>query len=66
MRKAIGPTFYSELKAAGLVGLPFSWGPDGDIQYDESMPADKIAVVQAVYDAHDPSAQLPPDTGAAT
>ena len=25
----IGPTFYAELQAAGLAGLPFSWGEDG-------------------------------------
>ena len=55
--KAIGPTFFAELKTAGLTGLPFSWGADGTLHFDPSMTADQIAAVNAVYAAHDPSKQ---------
>ncbi len=51
----IGPTFASELQAAGLVGLPFSWGADGVIQFDPSMPKAQVDAVKAVYAAHDPA-----------
>ncbi|CAL8476392.1 tail fiber assembly protein [Caballeronia sp. S22] len=54
-QKGIGPSFADELAAAGLSGLPFSWTSDGDFTYSESMTADQIAQVQAVYDAHDPT-----------
>jgi hypothetical protein len=55
--KAIGATFEQELKAAGLLGLPFSWGADGKIEFRESMTDAQIAAVNAVYEAHDPSKQ---------
>jgi hypothetical protein len=53
--KAIGPTFGAELKTAGLLGLPFSWGADGDIVFNAAMTDAQIAAVNAVYEAHDPS-----------
>lgn len=56
----IGPSFSSKLEAAGLLGLPFSWGEDGDIQFDESMTQEQRDAVTAVFDAHDPSAPAPP------
>jgi hypothetical protein len=60
MAKPIGPSFYSELEAAGLVGLPFSWGADGDIQFDARMTAEQIDAVLAVYEAHDPNRVIVP------
>jgi len=52
--KAIGPGFAEELQAAGLLGLPFSWGSDGDIQFGSTMTIAQIDAVNAVYAAHDP------------
>lgn len=52
--KPIGPSFSDELKTAGLLGLPFSWGSDGIIQYDARMTQAQIDEVNAVYAAHDP------------
>ena len=57
--KNIGPTFGNELDAAGLLGLPFSWGADGTFQFDERMTQPQIDAVNAVYAAHDPTQQLP-------
>lgn len=51
----IGPSFVRELRAAGLGGLPFSWGPDG-VFYSPKMTAEQIAAVEAVLAAHDPTA----------
>ena len=62
--KPIGPKFTEELTLAGLVGLPFSWGSDGNIQFNERITQDQIDAVNAVYEAHDPSAlpaPTPPD-----
>lgn len=56
--KAIGPTFATELTAADLNGLPFSWGSDGDIQFDQRMTSEQIVAVNAVYAAHDPNKLL--------
>lgn len=55
-QKKIGPSFSGELKIAGLMGLSFSWGDDGELSYSDAMTADEIAGVEAVYEAHDPSA----------
>lgn len=52
----IGPTFPAELAAAGLSGLPFSWSAFGTITFGDSMTADQIDAVMAVYTAHDPTA----------
>lgn len=54
--KTIGKSFYSELVAAGLDGLPFSWGEDGSFEFSDSMTDEQIAAVNAVYAAHDPTA----------
>jgi hypothetical protein len=54
--KAIGQTFSSEIFAAGLNGLPFSWGDDGTIHFDQAMTTAQIAAVAAVYAEHDPTA----------
>lgn len=57
--KAIGKTFSAELSAAGLLGLPFAWGEDGDITFNAAMTQPQIDAVLAVYEAHDPQATPP-------
>ncbi len=52
--KTIGVTFTEELRAAGLSGLPFSWGSDGVIEFDASITAAQKTAILAVYAAHDP------------
>jgi len=52
--KPIGPTFSEELKEAGLMGLPFSWGDDGSIAFAPSMTTEQKDAVMGVYDRHDP------------
>lgn len=61
MMKTIGPSFFSEIQLAGLSGLPFSWSSDGTILYAEDMTEAQRAAVQAVYNAHDPNAEPPPE-----
>lgn len=58
-QKRIGPSFPSELEAAGLLGLPFAWGEDGVFNFDPAMTEEHIDEVLAVYEAHDPSAPAP-------
>lgn len=55
--KSCGPTFANELKAAGLLGLPFSWGADGTFYFNTSVTETQQAAIQAVYATHDPSKQ---------
>lgn len=55
----IGETFYSELLAAGLVGLPFSWSADGDLYFGEAMTQAQIDAVLSVVAAHDATKTLP-------
>lgn len=57
--KKIGSTFATELKAAGLFGLPFAWGDDGQINFGEEITKAQKAKIIAVYDAHDPAAVDP-------
>lgn len=57
--KKIGPSFSSELKAAGLLGLPFGWGDDGALCFASEMTPSQIAAVESVYAAHDPDAPAP-------
>lgn len=59
MVKRIGPSFASEIAAAGLNGQPFSWGADGNIQYAERMTQADRARVESVYAAHDPNTPAP-------
>lgn len=54
MDNEIDENFSDELKAAGLFGLPFSWGDDGTFTFDPSMKDEDVAKVMSVYEAHDP------------
>ncbi len=57
--KDLGPSFFSELQAAGLAGLPFSWNASGVILYGPEITAEERAAIDAVVLAHDPSAPAP-------
>lgn len=52
--KTIGPSFFDEIKAAGLAGLDFAYGADGAFVFDPRMTPEQIAAVEAVYAAHEP------------
>lgn len=70
----IGETFSEELKAAGLLGLRFSWGADGIFYPDVDPPTrvqqEQIAVVLAAHDPtkkrEDPKVKRHADIDAAT
>jgi hypothetical protein len=55
MTDVLGPTFGDEVIAAGLGGLPFSWGPDGDIQGRERLTPEQNSTLDGVVAAHDPT-----------
>lgn len=59
----IGPNFYNEIAAAGLAGLPFSWGTDGDLNYGEAITDEQRAAIEGVLASH--SAARPNPTIAA-
>lgn len=67
--KNIGATFFQELQAAGLTGLPFTWNAQGEFHFTteatdlnpEPMTQEQVNAVLAVYDAHDPNAEPPPE-----
>ena len=46
-------SFGEELTAAGLADNLFSFGADGQFQFDYNMPQSTIDAILAVYDAHD-------------
>lgn len=63
----IGPSFYSELAAAGLSDLPISWSPggvnfgdvvnlDGTVTQNPALSPESRAAIEAVVAAHDPTA----------
>lgn len=54
-RVAIGPSFGAEVIAAGLGGLPFSWGEDGDIQGREGLTEAENDRLSLVIKMHDPA-----------
>ena len=53
-RKLFSSSFGGELLAAGLGGLPLSWGSDGTITGRENLTPEQDSALQAVVDAHDP------------
>lgn len=54
----IGPNIEDDLKAAGLMGLPFSWRPsDGTLNLSDPALTDaQRTAIQAVFDAYVPKA----------
>lgn len=62
MKKTIGATFSQELETAGLSGLPFAWGEDGEISFGEEMTNEQKAAVMAVYERHDPTTATAPES----
>jgi len=48
----LGSNFQTELTAAGLVGLPFSWGSDGTITFSSAMTQSQQNAVLSVVAAH--------------
>ena len=56
MAKQLGPTFGDEVVAAGLGGLPFSWGAtDDSITGRENLTTAQNATLDGVVAAHDPA-----------
>ena len=56
MTKQLGPTFGDEVIAAGLGGLPFTWGDtDESIHGREKLTAAENATLDDVVDKHDPA-----------
>lgn len=54
----IGPTFGSDLEAAGLAGAPCSWSADGTYNIAQMSAAQQQVFLQ-VLAAHDPTKQMP-------
>src|SRR3990167_963942 len=52
----LGPKFGSEVKAAGLAGLAFSWSPDGTITGRENLTQQQSDALDVVIAAHNPAA----------
>lgn len=50
--KTLGDSFADELKAADLLGLPFSWSKDGVMEFSDDMTPQQVESVMAVYSAH--------------
>lgn len=59
MPTTFGPSFVSELTAAGLLGLPFVWYPDGTVSYGDDLTGEQKAALDAVVAAHDPETPAP-------
>jgi hypothetical protein len=56
MAKQLGPTFGDEVTAAGLAGLPFSWGTtDDSITGRENLTPAQNTTLDGVIAAHDPT-----------
>lgn len=57
--KSIGPSFFSELAAAGLAGLPFSWSESGSVIFGDEITEFQREAVRTLLGAHDPDAPAP-------
>jgi len=56
MAKQLGPTFGDETIAAGLGGLPFTWGATDDtISGRENLTTEQNTTLDGVVAAHDPT-----------
>ena len=60
-----GPSFGEEVIAAGLGGLNFSWGSDGDIQGRDKLSSEQNATLDEVIANHDPATPGPVRGGGA-
>ena len=61
MAKDLGPTFGDEVIAAGLGGLPFSWGATSDDIFGrENLTSEQNATLDGVIEVHDPTKQIVP------
>ena len=58
MTQMIGPSFLSEIEAAGLAGLPFAWAAEG-VTYGDDLTPEQRAAIEAVVAAHDPDSPAP-------
>ena len=59
---AIGPTFGREMIAANLSTTPVCWTPEGEFFNLEMLQPWQQAELDKVIAAHDPAAQLQPET----
>lgn len=68
----IGPSFPSELAAAGLLTLPIAWTTegvnygdivalDGTVTPNDALSPEQRAAIEAVVAAHDPATPAPPN-----
>src|SRR5262249_31901846 len=56
MTKQLGPTFGDEVMAAGLGGLPFTWGDtDDSIEGRQNLTSGQNSTLDSVVAAHDPT-----------
>lgn len=62
MAVVFGPTFGSELVAAGCSSAVATWGTDGSLVYVPGATPDQMTTVQRVIAAHDPTKQIVPST----
>lgn len=53
MKKPIGTSFEHELRVAGLLGLPFSWGADGTFEFSDQITPHQKKQILSAYEAHD-------------
>lgn len=53
----LSPNFGNEVIAAGLGGLPFAWGNDGDDIDMSLLTSDQASILRDVIEAHDPKKQ---------
>jgi hypothetical protein len=61
MAKALGPMFGREVEAAGLSGLPFTWGNDGTISGRERLSTVQQQLLDSLVAAHDPTKSFVPN-----
>lgn len=59
--KPLGPSFGDAVIAAGLGGLPFSWGDDGEIFGLINLSVQQRATLDAVIEAYDPETPRTPE-----
>lgn len=53
--RLISQTFVTEINNAGLAGLPFSWGADGEFEFSSEITQQQKDDILAIYAAHNPN-----------